>query len=124
MGCGSDSNSVSTLRSSGGAITPPNSLMSAPAMKVRPAQISTTALHVGIAGQLAGDRQQAAADRGGNGVDRRTVDGDDGNTPIFDGQTDWITQGANSWIKTQPARVRPAVAATIAHALQCNSRVN
>jgi hypothetical protein len=31
------------LRSSGGAITPPNSLMSAPAMKVRPAQISTTA---------------------------------------------------------------------------------
>jgi hypothetical protein len=32
-----------TLRNSGGAITPPNSLMSAPAMKVRPAQISTTA---------------------------------------------------------------------------------
>ena len=48
-------------------------------------------LHILPAGKVAGDRQQAAADRRRNGVDRRAVDGDDGNAG-FNGNTDGLGQ--------------------------------
>ena len=56
----------------------PNSVMSAPAMKVRPAQVSTIALTCRIGDRSLDAFQNAAADRSAQRIDRRAVDRDDG----------------------------------------------
>ena len=56
----------------------PNSVMSAPAMKVRPPQVSTIAFTSGSAIGALDAFEDAAPHRGAERVHRRTVDRDDG----------------------------------------------
>ena len=55
----------------------PNSVMSAPAMKVRPPQVSTIALTLGVGDRALHAFEDAAAHRGAQRIDRRAVDRDD-----------------------------------------------
>ena len=56
----------------------PNSVMSAPAMKVRPPQVSTIAFTSAIGDRALHAFEDAAAHRGAERVYRRAVDRDDG----------------------------------------------